>query len=186
MIRSVAPPDSMCRGVITITEIIAACALASPTIAASAAGRSASTARTRCHEVPVGRPAAGSAAAAACRASSSGSGRSSTCTTTAATSIEAAPTANGPVSTGRPTASAARPAGPLRLGPATAPTVVAQTTTDSARPRERGSARSVAAYREALLAAVVEPSSTAPTSSRASDPTAPATTASAAPVAPRR
>ena len=40
---------------------------------------------------------------------------------------------------------ASRPAGPVRLGPSTAPTVVAHTTSDSERPRVASGARSVAA-----------------------------------------
>ena len=74
----------------------------------------------------------------------------------------------------------------MRLGPATAPMVVAHTTVDSARARWCSGARSVAAYRAPLLAAVVEPSSTAPTSSSAIEPTTPASTASTAPPAPSR
>ena len=81
---------------------------------------------------------------------------------------------------------ASAPPTPVRLGPATAPIVVAQTTTDRARARCSSVARSVAAYRDPLLTAVVAPSSTAPASSTSIDPTTPATTASTAPTAPAR
>ncbi len=93
---------------------------------------------------------------------------------------------NGPVSRGRPDPAAASPASPVRFGPATAPIVVAHSTQDRARARCSGGARSVAAYRESPLAAVVDPTSTAPTSSRAKEFTAPATTQSPAPDAPSR
>ncbi len=72
------------------------------------------------------------------------------------------------------------------MGPTTAPIVVAHTTVESARARVCALARSVAAYREALLAAVVVPSIAAPTSSSAIDPTTPASTATNAPPAPIR
>ena len=62
--------------------------------------------------------------------------------------------------------------------------VVAQTTVDRARPRRSAVARSVAAYRAPLLAAVVAPSITAPSSSRGIEPTTPATTSSRLPAAP--
>ena len=52
-----------------------------------------------------------------------------------------------------------RPRARSGWGRATAPIVVAQTTVDSARARRSAGARSVAAYRAPLLAAVVEPSS---------------------------
>ena len=97
-----------------------------------------------------------------------------------------APRANGPVSSGSPSARASAADGPVRLGPATAPMVVAQTTIESARPRCSGSARSVAAYLAPLLAAVVEPSISAPSSSSGIEEIAPATTASTAPPAPTR
>ena len=96
------------------------------------------------------------------------------------------PRANGPVSSGIPRSDPTRPAGPARLGPTTAPTVVAQTTVESDRPRVAAGARSVAAYRDPLLAAVVEPSRIAPTSSSVIDPITPATTARTAPPAPSR
>ncbi len=138
-----APPWCMCSGVITITAIITPCARASATTPAATPGRVRTASTTRgqdrltCVVTPRDR--------AASRATSSGSGRSRTARTTAATSMPSAPNTNGPVRLGRPSARPARPAGPVRFGPATAPTVVAQTTTDRARARFSGRARSVAA-----------------------------------------
>ena len=54
--------------------------------------------------------------------------------------------------------------GPVRLGPMTAPTVVDHTTSESARPICRGSARSTAANRDCRLAAVLAPNRTSPSS----------------------
>ncbi len=65
--------------------------------------------------------------------------------TRAAASIPTLARANGPVSSGIPSRSATDADSPVRLGPATAPIVVAQTTTDSARARVAAGARSVAA-----------------------------------------
>ena len=100
---------------------------------------------------------------AASRASSSGSGRSRT-------QIDdrgRAPCRRCRARTGR-SARGCRPrrrtSPPVRTGSgrATAPMVVAQTTVDSARARRSAVARSVAAYRAPLLAAVVAPSITRP------------------------
>src|SRR5690606_14185966 len=100
-----------------------------------------------------------SSAAASSRANSNGSGRNPTRITTPATAIPTPPSTNGPVSSGIPHLCASTPAGPARFGPATAPIVVAQTTIDRCRARWSGVARSVAAYLDWLLAAVVAPSS---------------------------
>ena len=56
--------------------------------------------------------------------------------------------------------------GPMRFGPRTTPTVVAHTTTDSARARCPASARSAAAYLDCRLVAVPLPRSSAPRSTR--------------------
>ena len=70
---------------------------------------------------------------------SSGSGRSDTTMHRGGGEHpDAARTANGPVSAGSPSGRPARPARPVRFGPATAPMVVAHTTTDSARARCSG------------------------------------------------
>jgi hypothetical protein len=142
MIRSSDPPCSMCSGVITITLTIAACAPARPSTAKPSTGRSRTAARARPHDVPVGAVVGISALALA---TSSGSGRSITPTTTAASTMPIEASANGPVSSGMPSRSAKAPAGPVRLGPATAPIVVAQTTVESDWARRSAAARSVAA-----------------------------------------
>ena len=106
--------------------------------------------------------------------------------TSAARSIPTLPTANGPVSSGMPRTLATAVERPVRLGPTTAPSVVAQTTVERARARVSAGARSVAAYRAPLLAAVVAPSIAAPTSSSGMEDTTPARTATRAPEAPIR
>ena len=138
-----APPWCMCSGVIAMIAIITPCARASAATPAATPGRERTTSRTRGQDrvVRVVTPRD----RAASRATSRGSGRSRTATTSAAASMPAAANTNGPVRLGRPRDRPARPAAPVRLGPATAPTVVAQTTIDSARARFSGRARSVAA-----------------------------------------
>ena len=176
MTRISAPPWCMCSGVITITATMTAWASARATIAAPTTGCAATTSRTRPHHArsPPRRPGrAGSTprtASAASRATTSGSGLSQTSTTSAATAIASPPSRNGPVRDGRPRVTATRVPHPLRVGPSTAPAVAAHTTTAMARARRSTGARSVAAKRVTLLAAVVAPSSTAATSSRGNDP----------------
>ena len=128
-----------------ITVTIAAWAQAIATTAAPTAGTSRTTSTKRVHEPgwgpdspPVTRPAR-------CWATSSGSGRSRTHTQTAATTSTTEPIAKPPVSSGMPRDRATAPPTPRRFGPATAPIVVAHTTTDSARARCSSVARSVAA-----------------------------------------
>src|SRR5690606_31467435 len=70
---------------------------------------------------------------------------------------------------------------PARLGPSTEPTVAAHTTSDRARARCAGAARSVAAKRAASPAALPAPMSVIPSSSRGVDPTTVATVAASAP-----
>jgi len=175
----------MCNGVITITETITACPSASPAAPAATPGCSRATRSTRAQFVPEGRPT-GRPPSAASRATSSGSGRRKNAITAPASTMPTSATRNGPVNRGRSSRWASRPATPVRFGPATAPTVVAHITVDSARARRRGAARSVAAYRDSPLAAVVAPSRQAPTSKVPNEPTAPATTQSPAPAAPIR
>ena len=143
MTRSSAPPCCMCSGVITITATIAAWAPDRPTTAASSTGRSRTAATTRPHEVPDTTPVA--ASPARLRASRSGSGRIRSQMTRAASSMPTLPMANGPVSSGIPSPSATVAESPVRLGPTTAPIVVAHTTVESARARVCALARSVAA-----------------------------------------
>src|SRR5690606_23721826 len=71
----------------------------------------------------------------------------------------------GPASEGSPSASPARSPGAVRLGPATAPIVVAQMTIDIARPRAAASTPSVAAYRDWRFAALATPNRPRPTRS---------------------
>ncbi len=72
------------------------------------------------------------------------------------------------------------------MGPSTAPMVVAQTTSEIARARRPGSARSAAANRDWRLAQDEAPKAAMPASSRAKcSSTAPATT-TPAPAAPIR
>ncbi len=52
---------------------------------------------------------------------------------------------NGPAREGSPTSSPARPPAPERLGPSTAPIVVAQTTVESSVPRCSATTPSIAA-----------------------------------------
>ncbi len=120
------------------------------------------------------------------RATTSGSGRSHTATTRPPSTNEAIEKTNGPLSSGRCSQVAVRPPTPLRFGPATAPTVVAHTTVDSARPRPPSVAQSVAAYRACRLVALAAPNTVMPTSSSAKEPAAAATTTSTAPSAPMR
>ena len=143
MTCKVAPPWCMCSGVITITEIITACAKDSAATPAATPGVVRATSAMRRHDLGRGGPAPRPRAAS--RATSKGSGRRNTTMTSAAAIITTRPNPKGPVSAGSPTDFAARPETPLRFGPATAPTVVAHTTTDSARARRSGRARSVAA-----------------------------------------
>src|SRR3954471_15989157 len=89
------------------------------------------------------------------RARSSGSGRRPVWTPTAASANRAPHSRYGPASV---FPSRAR-AGSARLGPLTAPLVVAHSTTDSARARRCGAARSVPAYRAARVVAVAAPRS---------------------------
>jgi hypothetical protein len=71
---------------------------------------------------------------------------------------------------GRPIASPTTAPGLIRLGPATAPAVTAQTTMARERPRCSGSARSTAANLAWRFAAVASPSRAAPARSRANNP----------------
>ena len=78
------------------------------------------------------------------------------------------------MSGGIPTAWPSASPGPVRFGPSTAPTVVAQTTIDSARPREASVARSVAAKRDWRFAVCPAPISRKATSSSGKIRVAPA------------
>jgi len=95
-------------------------------------------------------------------------------------------TRNGPASGASPINPASCCAGAPRFGPATAPTVVAHTTTANARPRRPVAARSVAAKRAASPAAVAAPSSTSPASSSGHRSSSAASTAISPPTAPMR
>ncbi len=186
MMSSSAPPWCMCSGVITITAIITAWARASVVIPVATPVRVRITSRTRDHFVPVSTTGAPPVSTTASRATRSGSGRRNTMITTAEASMPTTPNMNGPVNGGSPRFAATSPAKPVRLGPATAPMVVAHTTSESALARRCGLARSVAAYLDWLFAAVVEPSSAAPNSSVGKESMTPASTASPAPAAPSR
>ena len=134
MISSSAPPCAMCSGVITITAIIAACAPAITTIAAMQQRALADHGEAPCPTTSARRPGRRPPGARVSR----GSGRSATNSMTARGREHAdGPDREGPGELGQPEASA-RPsaAAPVRLGPATAPIVVAQTTIESARARE--------------------------------------------------
>ncbi len=91
---------------------------------------------------------------------------------------------NSPVGAGSPMALARAPEGPNRLGPATAPTVAAVTTVLMARPRRL--ARSAAAYRANMTAALPPPSSPQPASNSGQLLTAAAATTRPAPTVPAR
>ena len=136
--RSSAPPCSMCSGVITITATITACARGQPgdgvRRAPAAPGR-ACTARPHdgagrrprpARPPPRGRAAAGRDAGRPRRPPARREHPD-------AAERRTARSARG-CRAGRPAAGG----GPVRLGPATAPIVVAQTTIDSARARWRG------------------------------------------------
>ncbi len=140
-----APPCSMWSGVMIITVTIAAWAQAIATTAAPTAGTSRTTATKRPHDRPRGSGPALGTTPAVSWARSSGSGRSRHDTHPAATTRTTAPMAKPPVSSGTPMERATAAPTPVRLGPATAPTVVAHTTTDRARARCSSVARSVAA-----------------------------------------
>src|SRR5680860_860548 len=138
----------MCNGVITITAIITECASASAVVPADTPVFPRITSATRDQCVP--ERTAASVADADCadatsRATRSGSGLMNTPTTTAATTMATTLNTNGAASLGMPSATETDPAGPARFGPATAPMVVAQTTSDRERARCAGFARSVAA-----------------------------------------
>ena len=92
----------------------------------------------------------------------------------------------GPASGGSPIPRTSVPASGLKLGASTAPTVVAQTTSESCRPRRFGSARSTAAYRAWRLPVETPPKRNMPTKSSGTDRVTAATTTSAAPKAPIR
>ena len=83
-----------------------------------------------------------------------------------------------------PSAPAASAVGPVKLGPATAPIVVAHTTSDNARPRTSFRARSTAVYRARPFAAVVKPSRAEPARSRANEPATAASAHARPPAAP--
>src|SRR5215216_2064172 len=85
------------------------------------------------------------AAAAILRASWSGSGRSITHSTRPAAPYATPASRNGPAKGGIPRFSASVPMRPTRLGPTTAPTVVATSTVLTARPLLDGAARSAPA-----------------------------------------
>ena len=113
-------------------------------------------------------PAAAASPAAPGRAAGRGGARRSS--RTVASSSPAAEITNGPAMGGRPSAWPTTAPGWIRLGPATAPIVMAQTTADSDRPRCSASARSTAANRACRLAAVPTPTPAAPSSQEDKNP----------------
>ena len=141
-----APPCSMWSGVMIITVTIAAWAQAIATTAAPTAGTSRTTATKRPHDRPRGSGPALGTTPAVSWARSSGSGRSRHDDPPGRDDQD-----DGADGEAHRSARArpwnVRPAAPtpVRLGPATAPTVVAHTTTDRARARCSSVARSVAA-----------------------------------------
>lgn len=74
-------------------------------------------------------------------------------------SVPPAERTNRPDSTGTLSRSAIREPRPMRFGPAVAPTVLIQTTSERSRPRRSGALRSVAANRAWRFAALPKPSS---------------------------
>ena len=131
--------------------------------------------------VSVGGASTGSACAASCRASMSGSGRSPARSRPQARTSPAPEMTNGPAMGGSPRLWPTTAPGWIRLGPATAPMVMAQTTADRERPRCSGSARSTAANRAWRFAAVPTPTPAAPTTRKAKTPETTDTTMSTAP-----
>ena len=87
----------------------------------------------------------------------------------------------GPDDSGSPSAAPSSAPGRIRFGPATAPTVMDQTTKARSRPRCWGTARSTAAKRACRLAAFPTPSRAEPASSTAKDPVTGASAISAEP-----
>ncbi len=134
---SVAPWSTRCTGVIAITATIVAWLSASDRIAVTTPERSLG--RSTATPVPRSTPSR-----AAMR---SGSGRSDTAYTVAATICAASAKKNTPPRARMPKISPSASPGEMRFGPSTAPIVVAQTTIARSRPRRPGSERSVAAKR---------------------------------------
>ena len=164
-------------------ETIAVCDTATVSSASRAIGEARTAARpARSERPPADRPSCGASA----RAVSSGSGRSSTPTTTAASRKMAAAMRNGPAVSDMDVPRKTWPAGAAMLGPRTEPIVVAQMTVEIARPRRSGSARSAAANRACRLADEPAPNPAMPSSSNGKLPTTVARTTRAAPSAPIR
>ncbi len=134
----------MCTGVIVITPVITICVVTMTAAPAYSADRGSVAAPDSATWTPSPAGAAASASATR-RASRYGSGRSSSWKQIPAAPNATAASRNGPASTGMPSVFARSPSGVIRLGPATAPSVVAASETLIARPRRCGSARSVPA-----------------------------------------
>ena len=178
---SVAPPRSMCTGVMDINPTMTKCDRAIPPVPSSAGCEANNAART---SAPVGTVPAVRAPQPVARARTSGSGRNPHQDRAAASPNIIAHNRNGPVVGLRLARLAMACTGPAKFGPATAPKVVAQTTSAKARARRCGSARSVAAKRAARLAAVPAPMSTRHASRAVGLPVEIATAAAQPPSAP--
>src|SRR5690349_1269727 len=175
-----APPACRWTGVRDMTPTMTACPVTRPASPATACGEALIRDREP-RGSGAGAPAG--AVADAARAVSNGSGRSATTRTPAATTAATPVTSRGPARAGTPTAPASAAPGRVRFGPATAPTVVAHTTSPRERARAPGSARSVAAKRACRFDALPTPSSTIPTIRSGNERTTAARTARDAPAA---
>ncbi len=167
----VAAMSLRCTGVMDMTPTITRCATTIVEMPSIAPGDCRAAARPVASEprlrpgmaLAVGCPAASSKP----RASMIGSGRSPMFRMTMASTMPAREKRNGPLIGGSPRLAPSADPGPIRFGPATAPTVIDQTTRPRSRPRVASSARSVAAKRACRLAADPTPSSAAPSISTA-------------------
>ncbi len=125
-----------------------------------------------------------SSGAASDRAVSSGSGRRSTPISVPVSRKTTAAHTKGPAVSGIAVPAKLRLAGADRLGPSTAPMVDAHTTTEIARARRSGAARSAAANRACRFAEEAAPKAAMPSSSSGKFPIVAASTTRPAPAAP--